>query len=303
MEIKGLIDKIQNYCIHDGNGIRMVVFMKGCDMRCPWCSNPESLSGQIQLARNPAKCSDCGYCTEVCPEKAISKQREVDCKKCTMCGKCVEICPASAWDFYGHIMSVKEVLTEIEKDRPYYRKSGGGVTFSGGECTAQPEFLEHMLKSCQEASINTAIETNGNAPEEIYIRIAPYVDTFLIDIKHMDNNRHMEAAGVGNERILSNIRKIAFDLNKRLMLRFPLIPGYNDSEDNLGQTAAFAAELQRSGNLAMVNVLPYHSLGMNKYAMMQMDYTMKTTKAPRPDEIDRAISFFQAAGVPVKQGG
>lgn len=303
MEIRGLIDKIQNYCIHDGDGIRMIVFMKGCDMRCPWCSNPESLSGKIQLARNPAKCSDCGYCTKACPEGAISEQREVDHEKCTMCGKCVEVCPPGAWDFYGHMMTVEEVVAEVEKDRPYYKKSGGGVTFSGGECTMQPEFLEHALKSCQEAFINTAIETNGNAPQEVYERIAPYVDTFLVDIKHMDSSRHREATGVGNERILSNIRKIAFDLNKRLMLRIPLIPGYNDSEENLRRTAEFAAEVNQSGNLAMVNVLPYHSLGASKYGIMKMDYTMKETKAPGQEEIDRAIAFFREAGVPVKQGG
>lgn len=303
-EITGLVDKIQNYCIHDGDGIRMTVFMKGCDMRCPWCSNPESLTATIQLARNPAKCTNCGYCVKLCPNGAIEEStKDADSKKCSLCGKCVEACAKGAWNLYGRQMSIGEVVAEVAKDRAYYKKSGGGVTFSGGECTTQPEFLKSVLEACKNASINTAVESNGNAPGSVYEELAPYVDTFLIDIKHMDSQKHKEATGVGNERILDNIRKIVFDLDKRLMLRVPLIPGYNDSDDNMEKTAAFAAELNKSGNLAMVNVLPYHSLGAGKYGVMKMDYKMENTRPPSQEKIDKVLQIFKRAGVPAQQGG
>jgi pyruvate formate lyase activating enzyme len=299
----GLIDKIQNYCIHDGEGIRTLVFLKGCDMRCPWCSNPESLTMDIVLARADFKCENCGYCVRVCPKGAISEDYSLDKEKCDMCGKCVKACPKSAWSFYGKEMTPEQIVDEVEKDRAFYSKSGGGVTFSGGECTMQSMFLLDTLKLCREKSINTAIETNGNAPEHVYQALAPYVDMFLMDVKHMDNARHMEYTGVSNERVLGNIRRVAGDLDKKVMLRIPLIPGINDSDGNMRETAAFAAEINKTGNLVMVNILPYHSLGASKYGVMGMEYTLDETEPPPQEKIDHVLEIFKEAGVPVQQGG
>jgi pyruvate formate lyase activating enzyme len=302
-ERAGLIDKLQNYCIHDGDGIRTLVFLKGCDMRCPWCSNHESLTMDIVLARADFKCEDCGYCARVCPKGAIAADYTLDKERCGMCGACVKACPKSAWSFYGVEMTPKEVVAAVEKDRAFYAKSGGGVTFSGGECAMQPVFLLDTLKLCKEKMIHTAIETNGNAPERVYEALAPYVDMFLMDVKHMDSAKHKEYTGVPNERILRNVLRIAGGLNKPVTLRVPLIPEINDDDGNMERTAAFAAKVQETGNLRMVNILPYHSLGASKYGVMGMEYTLDETEPPAQEQIDHALEIFRKANVPVRQGG
>ena len=303
---KGLIDKIQHFCIHDGDGIRTLVFFKGCGHRCLWCSNPESREPEIVLGYQASKCTNCGLCSRVCPAGAIPEdagRRHADRSLCTLCGACARICPNEARVVFGKYMTPEEVYDEIEKDRAFYRKSGGGATFSGGECTLQADFLSKILRLCKSGGVNTAIETAGDADASVYELIAPDVDAFLIDIKHMDSMEHLRYTGFSNEKPLDNIRLIACGLGKRTMLRFPLIPGINDSDENLEKTALFAGEIMESGNLATLNILPYHSMGEAKYKALGMSYEMNGTPAPAQERIDYIVGFFRRYGLPVQQGG
>lgn len=302
--MQGVVDKIQRYCIHDGPGIRTVVFLKGCMMRCPWCSNPESISDRIQLAWNKEKCIQCGVCVSACPQQAITeKTYEVDKSKCDLCGVCTEVCLQDAWTLFGARMQVREVISEIEKDRAFFRRSGGGVTFSGGECTVQSEFLLALLKECHTRGFHTAIESNGYIESETLKKLVDYIDEFLIDIKHMNNREHEIATGFGNELILSNIRRIVFEWGKKLSLRIPLIPGYNDSIQNVDAMVSFANELATSKNLKEVNILPYHSFGISKYKLLGLDYTMKDITRPTEQQIEQVINAFRSVDLPVVKGG
>jgi pyruvate formate lyase activating enzyme len=215
----------------------------------------------------------------------------------------VDACARDAWKIYGEAYTVDRLIAEIEKDAPYHRKSGGGATFSGGEPTGQPEFLLELLKACHQHGIHTAIESHGAAPADVFRRIAPYADLFLIDLKHMDPKAHKALTGSDNALIHANIRMLGCELGKKLQLRMPLIPGYNDSPENLAQTAAFAQEIMRCGALEMVNVLPYHSMGRGKYELFGRAYAMADTQPPGQDGIDAAIAVFREAGLPVTQGG
>jgi len=200
-------------------------------------------------------------------------------------------------------MTAEEVYDEVEKDNVFYRKSGGGVTFSGGECTVQADFLAKVLRLCKEGGIDTAVETAGDADSSVYRRIAPDVDTFLIDIKHMDTTIHERYTGFPNEKTLENIKLVACELGKRIMLRFPLIPGINDSDENIEKTALFAKEIMDCGNLASVNILPYHKMGASKYDMLGMRYEMEGIEAPSQDQIDHVVDYFIKHGLPAEQGG
>ena len=235
----------------DGPGIRTTVFFKGCNLRCVWCHNPESQSAKPELAFFESRCTHCGKCKEKCPNALTS---------CTLCGACATYCPTDARKIYGKEMNVDEVMEEILRDRAFYENSGGGVTFSGGECMLQIDFLEEILKQCKEQGIHTAVDTAGHVPYEYFERILPYTDLFLYDVKAFDSAVHQQYTGVGNERILENLQTL-LALGAPIWVRIPTIPTVNASVEEMKKIKAF---LDANGAPRKVELLPYHAMGEGK---------------------------------------
>ena len=283
-----MIFNIQKCSIHDGNGLRTLVFLKGCPLHCLWCANPESQSYKPEIMENMKKCIGCGACIKACPNQAIHITDQgpiIDRQHCVSCGKCADICYAGAKYVMGEEMAVEEVFRQIKKDEVFYSIKGGGVTFSGGEPLTDPEFLTAILKRCHEARINTAMESCGMGDYEKFKSALPYLDSCFLDIKHIDSARHRELTGAGNELILSNIRKIA-EAGVPVTIRTPIIPGCNDSVDNITGIAEFIATLP---NVVSYELLPYHEFGKNKYHMLGRDYPLEGTVPPSDDAMDELV--------------
>lgn len=253
--MKAIIFDIQRNSFVDGPGIRTTVFFKGCNLKCRWCHNPESQSPKRQMMVYKNKCIGCGKCAEVCPNKL---------KSCDFCGRCEIYCPEDARKICGREYSADEVLSEIEKDRAFYDNSGGGATFSGGECMLQLDFLCEILKKCKENGIHTAVDTAGNVPWESFERILPYTDLFLYDVKAVSGELHRNGTGVSNELILENLKKLSRCAD--IIVRIPVIGGYNDNREEMKKAAEFLHGL----GIKKVELLPYHAMGENKYDAMGM---------------------------------
>jgi pyruvate formate lyase activating enzyme len=262
-DISGIVFNIQRYSIHDGPGIRTTVFLKGCPLTCLWCQNPESQAREPEIMINRNLCTACGRCVSECENGANSLLKGcsvIDRMKCLCCGHCVEICPNEARKLSGTEMTVSEVVKEVMKDQKFYENSGGGVTLSGGEATFQPEFALAILRECKKLGLHTVIETCGYTSWEVLERFLECTDLVLFDIKHVDDDAHKEGTGISNEKILENVAKMA--KAKAMRVRVPLIPGFNDSEQDVQQIAAFAATLP---NEVEVDLLAYNPLGEGKY--------------------------------------
>jgi pyruvate formate lyase activating enzyme len=283
--VTGVVFNIQRYSIHDGPGIRTTVFMKGCPLRCMWCQNPESQAFKPELFFNKEKCTGCGQCAAVCPEKAVEileGKAVTDRSVCTACGLCVEGCPAEAREIMGKSMTADEVVEEVMKDEVFYRTSGGGVTLSGGEPFAQADFSASILSLCKAKGVHTAIETCGYARWEIAEKVLPFVDLVLFDLKQMSGVEHLKLTGAPNSLILQNLKRIRHERHIPVLLRIPVIPGYNDSSENIRATSRFVAhELDPS---MQVHLIPYHRLGVSKTEQLEMP-CVQTSIAP-PDEED-----------------
>lgn len=302
-EQTGTIFNIQRYSLHDGPGIRTIVFLKGCGLRCRWCSNPESHLGAPQVMFLPASCIGCGLCEAVCPVGAVVREGDRKIRilpeKCTHCGECARVCVAEALVMKGMKATVREVFTELEKDREYYRCSGGGVTLSGGEALLQPAFAAELLKACRQAGWNTAVETALFVQEEALRTVMPFTDLFLADFKLFDEDAHKKFTGQSNVKIKRNIQYIS-EYGGKIVLRIPLIPGVNDSENNLRKTAAFAKEL---GTVEEIDLLPYHRLGAGKYAQLGLEYSLAALRQPSPESLKGAEKILSGYGFHVKIGG
>jgi pyruvate formate lyase activating enzyme len=295
-DVKGIVFNIQRYSIHDGPGIRSIVFLKGCPLRCAWCSNPESQNPWIEVAHGDTLCSKCGKCIKVCPNKAISvdeKGVKIDRALCKNCGKCVEACLPEALKIYGKEMTAGEVLREVEKDSEFYRESGGGVTASGGEPLYQPTFLAAIFKLCQESGIRTAVETTGCASEEALKEVLPYTNLFLFDMKHFNTEEHQKWTKQPTDRILNNLRLVVKS-GTPLIVRVPLIPKINDTPEVL---KGIAAIVKRELKEPKVHLLPYHRFGMGKYAMVDRQYSLADLTRQSNEELERDKQIFLAAGI------
>lgn len=307
MEVTAPIFNIQSYSIHDGPGIRVTVFIKGCPLRCLWCANPESNLARPQLMTYIAKCTGCGRCLGSCPEKAISigsKDGKVaaltDRTLCTECGACISSCPQEARELAGKEMTVRQVLEKVERDRLFIETSGGGMTLSGGECLMHPEFSEAMLYAAHEAGFHTAVESCSFAPNDVVERVFSLADLCLLDIKHMDSITHKKLTGVPNELILDNIRYTYHILKKQVIVRVPTIPGYNDSEANITATARFVA--QKLGNDVPVHLLPYHRLGESKNESLGKDMDL-SIEVPSDEHMQWLLEIVKNFGLDGQIGG
>lgn len=304
-----IVFNIQRHSLHDGPGIRTTVFLKGCTLACKWCCNPESIKPQVEVGFEKTKCIQCGKCVQVCKYNAINPDYKdntgykIDSKKCTVCGDCIKICPTSALSYIGKEMTIEELFKEIENDTPFYRPSDGGVTFSGGEPLQNINFLEEILKKCHQNNITTAIETCGNIPWKNFGKIIDYTDYYLFDIKHLDPDEHKKLTGLDNKLILENLKKLSKKTDN-IILRIPLIPGYNDDENNIKKIGELAVNL----NIKEVNILPYHRLGIGKYKIMNKQYMfenlgdMSTTTKGRK-KIDECRDMLQEMNLNVTIGG
>jgi pyruvate formate lyase activating enzyme len=295
----GIVLNIQRYCSHDGPGIRTNVFLKGCSLRCKWCSNPESIHPKPELAYAPKMCigkEKCGLCLKSpFPEGAFYVVEGADDKvkvnwdlAADVDEAMVALCPTDALDMYGKRMTVDEVLGEVEKDESIYRNSGGGMTLSGGECMLQPDFAAALLEGAHQRGINTAIETACNVPWSYMEKVLPHVDTMLHDHKLTIPERHKKWTGVSNERILANFKR-AYETfpNIDFIARTPLIPGVNADEEHIRAVLAF---IRPHKNVIDYELLPYHRFGLGKYESLGVTYQLDDYKSPS----DELVKYLQA---------
>jgi pyruvate formate lyase activating enzyme len=294
MASKGRIFDIQHYAVHDGPGIRTSVFLKGCPLSCAWCSNPESQAPQPELRHHASRCRGCLACVHACARGGASAEAgrpKLERSRCGGCADwaCLEACPQGALLKVGGDVAAQEVLARVAADKDFYDNSGGGVTFSGGEPLAQPDFLAELLEGCRGRGIHTAVETCGFAPARELERLEPLVDLFLYDLKIVDPERHRQWTGRSNELILGNLRLLADRRADKVVVRVPLIPEATDSEENLSAVAA----LCRSLDLRRVELLPYHGLGADKYEELGRTYRMPA-QGPDAADMARASRIFES---------
>lgn len=289
--MKGKIFDIQKFCINDGPGIRTTVFLKGCPLKCAWCHNPESQSGNPQLAYDAGKCLGCGRCAAVCPHGCHSFSNSVhsfDRSKCAGCGKCIDTsCPALS--FYGSVADSDEIIADVLKDKVFYETSGGGITISGGEPLAQPDFCVDLLKKAKEQGLHTCIETSGFASAETIEKTLPFVDIYLFDCKETDPENHKKYIGQDNAVILKNLRMISQSGGK-IILRCPIIPGVNDRAEHFSGIAKLAEELD---GVSEIQIEPYHNLGKGKYSALGMEYSLESEPVPDSDTAEKWIGEIQ----------
>ena len=286
--MKGVLENIQHYCIHDGPGIRTVVFLKGCPLRCRWCSNPTTQEHKPELLYHADKCFSCGHCAEICPQRAVTREGEAvifDRALCDGCGLCAKECPGKALQIAGVERNTADVLEDIKKDMAFYRNSGGGVTFGGGEPTAAGAFLLGLLDASIRRGYHICLDTCGVCEPERFRKIMNQVELFLFDCKHMDPDEHKRLTGLDNVLILQNLHTL-FEAKKALHIRVPLMPGINDTEKNIAQMAAF---LHKHGHNE-VDVLPCHTFGHSKYAALNLADPVMVPY--QPEELAAALERF-----------
>ena len=294
----GLTFDIHRFSLNDGPGIRTTVFLKGCYLRCEWCHNPESQSFKPQLSFNSEKCLHCFECVKVCPNnvhKIKSDRHFVDWNLCDLSGKCIEVCPSGALKIIGINTEVDFIISEVMKDKKYYDKTGGGITISGGEPMAQFEFTKELLMTAKEKGIHTVLDTCGYGELDHYKQILNFVDLFLFDYKFTDEKLHKTYTGATNKEIFSNLDYL-YNNGASIILRCPLIPEINDSEEHL---RGIKEIIKRYPRLESVEIMPYHSMGRDKAGRVGMDYKLSHIKNADESNKKRWMSYFSEAEINV----
>ncbi len=297
----GRVARISRSAVHDGPGVRTVVFFKGCPLRCTWCHSPETQARGADVLLLPHRCICCGACLDACGHSAAMLQADgpaIDRERCARCGNCAAACPAGARELVGAPMDVDAVMAAIRRDVPFYDGSGGGVTFSGGEPLLQPTFLARLLERCRAEGIRAAVETCGHAPREALLRALRFSPLFLYDVKLVDADRHRAATGASNAPILANLRELT-ERRADVVIRFPLVPGITDDERNVRDVAALAA----SAGVARVDVLPYHRAGVAKYRRLGRTCPLDAVPAASTAGAASAAAVMRAFGLDVRIGG
>ena len=300
---QGLVSEIQRYSVHDGPGIRTMIFLKGCSFTCPWCCNPESKNPLPLVGYHAGKCIGCQVCSSVCPNGAIFFNSQgmmvINRDKCDACGICVDACPSGALRLYGKIMTVDEVLQVVNRDSLFYKNSGGGVTISGGEPFYQVDFLLELLTAFKKESLNTAIETTGYAPWSLVNKVLGYLDYLLYDLKIFDREKHLQVLGVDNEIIKQNLIRSS-QKGIPIFIRIPIIPGYTDDPENIDSIARFIAGIDL---IRSVHLLPYHRIGLSKYRQISESYFMEQTELPKKENLKQLADILKNYNLTVVIGG
>lgn len=274
---KARLFDIQRGSAVDGPGLRTTVFFKGCNLKCAWCHNPEGQKFCRELMLHRNRCSGCGTCARVCPNQFLF---------CNLCGKCADYCPHGAREVIGYEMATEEIFEIIQKDRAYYENSGGGVTFSGGECMLQVDVLNDLLMMCRQEGIHTAVDTAGCVPWEYFEKVDPYIDLYLYDLKCADEDLHIKYVGESNQLILSNLRILAEKNPSRIIARIPMIPGVNTTQTELRSMG----DLLRNLDIHQVELLPYHKMGNHKFEALKMQY--QDFDVPSDEDMEKFRQYF-----------
>lgn len=293
--MKGRIFDIKRFAVHDGDGVRTTVFFKGCPLRCQWCHNPEGLRAERQIALFDHLCTKCGDCASVCGRgvhRLADGTHSIARENCVFCGACVRKCPADALKIYGKDVTAEELLPLLLEDREFYEASGGGVTLSGGECLLQGDFCAELLGMLKKEGVHTAVDTCGLVDRATLAKVLPATDLFLYDIKAADSEVHRNCTGVGNERILENLRFLD-GAGARIEVRIPFVPERND-----GEIRGIAELLKPLRHLSGVRVLPYHNYAAGKYASLGMENDLPP-RLPTEEEVAAAKEILQNTGLPV----
>lgn len=298
-EVRGRVFDIQRFSLHDGPGIRTTVFLKGCPLRCLWCHNPESQRADAQIGYDPERCVDCGACVPACPldlhSLTAAGDHRFDRAGCVACGQCTAACPQDALEQIGRKMTPDEALAEVVRDRAFFESSGGGLTISGGEPLAQPDFVVALLEGARAEGIPTAVETSGQVAWKVIERVLPLVDLFLYDLKESDPARHRELCGADSAQIHDNLRRL-HQAGARILIRLPLVPGYNARDEHFDGVAALLAELP---NIEGVEVMPYHRLGTGKRERLGMTPEPEDLEPPSEAMVNGWLAALRARGLTV----
>ncbi|MFX0096939.1 MAG: glycyl-radical enzyme activating protein [Candidatus Hodarchaeota archaeon] len=301
-QAKGLIFSIQRCSLHDGPGIRTTIFLKGCPLRCLWCDNPESLNPFPEIMIDNSKCIKCYECVDSCPVNAIAESLSgiiINRRICDVCGECTEACNSKALSICGFHSTLEGVIDQVEKDIPFFRTSGGGITATGGEPLLQPRFLNELFKAAHQKGIHTALETSGYAPWKVLKETLEETDLVLYDTKIIDSLLHREMTGVSNRRILQNLERITLT-GTDLIVRIPVVPGYNiSSGKDIREIGVYLADLE---GIDRIDLMPYHELGINKYKMLNRQYDIRASP-PKKAFLNELKRILENLGFMVSIGG
>lgn len=295
-----MIFGIQRFSVHDGPGIRTTVFMKGCPLKCEWCHNPESKVMRPELFFEHDLCILCGECVRACQKDVhmiIDNKRVIRRELCDRCGKCIDACSTGALELKGKIVTVNEVMDEVLKDQPYYRRSGGGITLSGGEPLMQPDFSKALLIRSKENEINTAIESCGFTKWNVFKEILDLVDLTIYDIKITDPELHRRYCGVENSLILENLKR-AINIGKTIIVRMPLIPSISDTNENLAQTGILLSNL----GIKSLEMIPYHAFSKDKCRALGIKYSLCDLKSQTNEKLNNIRKLLSSFGIDAKIG-